>query len=162
MTAAHPVPPQALEPGPAATPGKHLTFAIGGEEYGVPVLRVREIIRMLEVTPVPNAAAHCRGVVNLRGKVVPVVDLRIRLGYAPQPPDARTCIVVTDAALASGAVMVGLIVDAVIDVLMVTPDDMSPTPAIAGLEQMGCVRGLTRARGRMTLLLDVDRVIEAG
>lgn len=139
--------------------GKHLTFMLGAEEFGVSVLRVREIIRMLDVTPVPHAVPHMRGVVNLRGKVVPVIDLRLRLGYPSRPYEERTCIIVAETSVRGTAVMVGLIVDAVAEVVLLAPGDVSPTPPLDALEQMCCVQGLARTRGRVTLLLDVDRLI---
>lgn len=145
----------------AIVPGKHLTFALGAEEFAVPVLRVREIIRMLAVTPVPHSATHVRGVVNLRGKVVPVIDLRVRLGYPERPYEERTCIIVAEARVRGNAVMVGLIVDAVTEVVLLSADDISPPPPLEAIEQMGCVLGLARTRGRVSLLLEVDRIMEA-
>lgn len=144
----------------AMAPGKHLTFALGAEEFAVSVLRVREIIRMLAVTPVPHSAPYVRGVVNLRGKVVPVIDLRLRLGYAERPYEERTCIIVAEARVRGAAVMVGLIVDAVTEVVLLAADDISPPPPLEAVEQMGCVLGLARTRGRVTLLLDVDAIME--
>src|SRR4051812_4130037 len=97
----------------AALAGKYLTFALGREEYGLPVLKVREIIKVMEVTLVPQVPAHVRGVINLRGKVIPVVDLRLKFGLPPQDYSERTCIIVVDVDLVSHRLMMGIVVDSV-------------------------------------------------
>src|SRR5690349_718372 len=97
----------------ASVSAKYLTFALGAEEYGVPVLKVREIIKILDITQVPQVPAHVKGVINLRGKVIPVVDLRLKFGFPEQDYTERTCVIVVEVVLPSGRVMMGIVVDAV-------------------------------------------------
>src|SRR5829696_6951578 len=103
----------------AAGGGKYLTFMLGREEYGLPVLKVREIIKVMDITHVPQVAAHVLGVINLRGKVIPVIDLRRKFGFVPQDHTERTCIIVAEVALAPATVMMGVVVDAVSEVVNV-------------------------------------------
>jgi purine-binding chemotaxis protein CheW len=91
--------------------GKYLTFALVNEEYSVPVLKVREIIKIMDITAVPQVPEYVKGVVNLRGKVIPVVDLRLKFGFPAQDYTERTCIIVVEVALANGSRMMSIIVD---------------------------------------------------
>src|SRR5947207_15996833 len=93
--------------------GKYLTFQLGNEEFGIRVLKVREIMGLQEITAVPQTPAHIKGVINLRGKVVPVVDLRLKFGLAAAEYTQRTCIIVTQVQCESGPVMMGIVVDGV-------------------------------------------------
>ena len=102
--------------------GKYLTFALGNEEYSVPVLKVREIIKIMDITAVPQVPEYVKGVVNLRGKVIPVVDLRLKFGFPAQDYTERTCIIVVEVALATGARMMGITVDHVSEVLNVAAE----------------------------------------
>ena len=97
--------------------GKYLTFALSAEEYGLPVLKVREIIKMMDITAVPQVPGHVKGVVNLRGKVIPVVDLRVKFGLGSQDYTDRTCIIVVEVVMLASRVMMGIIVDHVSEVL---------------------------------------------
>src|SRR6187399_3751525 len=109
--------------------GKYLTFALGNEEYSVPVLKVREIIKIMDITAVPQVPHYVKGVVNLRGKVIPVVDLRLKFGFPPQEYSERTCIIVVEVVLSAGRpVMMGIIVDHVSEVLNVTAEEIEQTP----------------------------------
>src|ERR1044072_2704222 len=105
--------------GTAPGGGKFLTFTIGREEYGLPVLKVREIIKGMDITHVPQVAAHVLGVINLRGKVIPVICLRVKFGVDAQAPTERTCIIVAEVAFSSSIVMMGIVVDAVSEVVNV-------------------------------------------
>lgn len=131
---------------------KHLTLELGSEEYGVPVRDVREIVGALAATPIPGSAHHVIGVVNLRGKVVPVIDLRVRLGLPSIETGPRSCIVVCQGR--SGG-LVGLLVDAVVEVVTVRVADVEPAPAVASQE----VRALAKIRDRVVILLDVQATI---
>src|SRR5262245_63596730 len=103
-----------------ASAGKYLTFTLGREEYGLPVLTVREIIKVMDITQVPQVPEHVLGVINLRGKVIPVIDLRRKFGFAATDHSERTCIVVVDVDLATTRVMMGVVVDSVSEVLNVS------------------------------------------
>ncbi len=136
--------------------GKYLTFTLGQEEYGVPVLKVREIIKVLDITPVPQMPPYMRGVINLRGKVVPVVDLRVRFGFAPRAYDERTCIIVVEVAVAG---LTGIAVDAVSEVAGIAGSDIDPTPEFGEQVTTAFVLGLAKAKGTVKILLDLDRVL---
>ena len=135
--------------------GKYLTFALADEEYGVPVLKVREIIQMLDVTAVPQVAGYVRGVINLRGKVIPVIDLRTRLGLPAQPDTGRTCVIVVETAIS----LSGLVVDAVSDVLSVPEQDIEEVPNFGGRADVTCVSGMAKVKDHVKILLDLDVVL---
>jgi purine-binding chemotaxis protein CheW len=142
----------------ASLAGKYLTFALAGEEYGLPVLKVREIIKILDITVVPQAPPHVKGVINLRGKVIPVVDLRLKFGFASQDYDERTCIIVIEVALQSSKVMMGVVVDAVSEVLTITSDEIEATPEFGEHVNTEFMRGVAKIKGRVKFLLDLDRI----
>jgi purine-binding chemotaxis protein CheW len=144
----------------AAPPGKYLTVALGDESYGIAVLKVREIIRLHKITPVPQMPPHVRGVINLRGKVIPIVDLRIRFGLPAEASD-RTCIVVvmTGSHGLAGSSLVGLVVDRVSEVAALTAAEITAAPEIAGHRQSGTILGIARVRTQITMLLDIDRLL---
>jgi purine-binding chemotaxis protein CheW len=139
--------------------GKYLTFALAEEEYGVPVLKVREIVRMMDITTVPHMPPHVRGVINLRGKVIPVIDLRVKFGFPAQEYTERTCIVIVEVALPVARVMMGIIVDRVAEVLYLTSQDIEPTPEFGGRVQTDYMRGIAKVKGRVKILIDLDRVL---
>jgi purine-binding chemotaxis protein CheW len=141
--------------------GKYLTFVLGEEEYGLPVLRVREIIKMLDITVVPQVPHHVRGVVNLRGKVIPVVDLRAKFGFAEVDYTDRTSIVVVEVAGRSGKAMLGVIVDAVSEVLSVAAEDLEATPEFGAHIDTGYMMAVAKVKGQVKILLDLDRVFVA-
>ncbi len=155
--------PQVTAAGKAASSlsGKYLTFALGSEEYGLPVLKVREIIKMLDITQVPQVPRHVKGVINLRGKVIPVIDLRLKFGFPEQEYGERTCVIVVEVALASGRVMMGVVVDAVSEVLNVGSDDIEQTPDFGERVETDYMNGIAKIRGRVKILLDLDRVLGA-
>ena len=143
----------------AAEGGKYLTFLLGAEEYGLPVLKVREIIKVMDITRVPQVPAHVLGVINLRGKVIPVIDLRRKFGLADQEHDERTCVIVADVQLSSTKVMMGVVVDSVSEVLNVAAAEIDPTPEFGGLQSTDYVLGLAKVKGTVKILLDLDRVL---
>ena len=111
-----------------ARAGKYLTFQLANEEFGIRVLKVREIMGLQEITAVPQTPAHIKGVINLRGKVVPVIDLRLKFGLAAAEYTQRTCIIVTQMQGESGAVLMGIVVDGVSEVLNLTAAEIEDTP----------------------------------
>ena len=139
--------------------GKYLTFALADEEYGLPVLRVREIIKMMDITEVPQVPPHIKGVLNLRGKVIPVIDLRLKFGFAPGDVTSRTCIIVVDVALAAGRVMMGVIVDHVSEVLNIPADEIEQTPEFGDRVRTDYIKGMAKVKGTVKILLDLDRVL---
>ena len=139
--------------------GKYLTFALGNEEYSVPVLKVREIIKIMDITAVPQVPEYVKGVVNLRGKVIPVVDLRLKFGFPAQDYTERTCIIVVEVALATGARMMGIIVDHVSEVLNVAAEQIEQTPEFGDEIQTDYMKGIAKVQGQVKILLDLDRVL---
>jgi purine-binding chemotaxis protein CheW len=139
--------------------GKYLTFTLGNEEYGVPVLKVREIIKVMDITQVPQVPEHVLGVINLRGKVIPVIDLRRKFGFPPLEYTERTCIIVADVDLAPARVMMGIVVDSVSEVLNVTDAEIDETPDFGGQSVTDYLLGLAKVKGTVKILLDLDRVL---
>ena len=144
-----------------ARAGKYLTFALGAEEYGLPVLKVREIIKVMDITQVPRVPGHVRGVINLRGKVIPVVDLRLKFGFAPEAATERTCIIVVDVDRPAGKVMMGIVVDSVSEVLNLTGAEIDAPPSFGDAVSTEYMLGLAKVKGAVKILLDLDRVLGA-
>jgi purine-binding chemotaxis protein CheW len=142
-----------------AKPGKYLTFSLAGEEYGVPVLKVREIIKMMDITVVPQVPAHVRGVINLRGKVITVIDLRLKFGFDAQEQTDETAIVVVEVRVDSGKVLMGIVVDSVSDVLNIQGDEIENTPAFGDRVETDYLSGMAKVKGRVKILLDLDRAL---
>lgn len=141
------------------TIGKFLTFALGREEYGLPVLKVREIIKVMDITQVPQVPPHVRGVINLRGKVIPVVDLRLKFGLPPRDYTERTCIIVVEVELQGRRVMLGMIVDYVSEVLNITNDEIEPMPDFGARLDTEYMHGVAKIKGTVKLLLDLDKAL---
>ena len=142
--------------------GKYLTFALAGESYGLDVLRVREIIRLTQITTVPQMPVHVRGVINLRGKIIPVMDLRLRFGFDQAKDTDQTCIIVVQVNLADGRnSQMGLVVDAVEEVANLTAGDIEQTPDFGGRISTDYIVGMAKVKGAVKTLLDVDKVIGA-
>ena len=137
---------------------KFLTFELDGETYGVGIRTVREIIGNMDITPVPQAPGYVRGVVNLRGRIVPVVDLRRRLGIGGDVPASRSCIVVVDTQATGARGQAGMIVDAVSEVVAIPEADIEPPPEIGG-GAAGVVDALARVRDKVVILLSIDKTL---
>ena len=145
-----------------AQAGKYLAFTLGHESYGLPVLKVREIIRLVDITPVPQMPAHVRGVINLRGKIVPVMDLRIKFGLAVAESTETTCIVVVQVKLNSGTIIhMGLIVDGVEEVINLAQTDIEETPDFGMKLDTEYMLGMAKVKSKVVALLDIDRVLAA-
>lgn len=136
-----------------------LTFRLGGEEYGVEILRVREIVQFDTVTVVPTAPRFIRGVINLRGNVVPVVDLAVKLGLAPTEVTKWSCIVVVEVESAGEELVVGLLADAVSQVADLSEADIEPPPSFGTRLRPEYLIGMGKAEKKFILLLDVDRIL---
>ena len=140
--------------------GKYLTFALGGESYAIPVLKVREIIRLTSITSVPQMPDYIRGVINLRGKIIPVMDLRLRFGFAAAANTEQNCIVVVQVKNPAGQAMaMGLVVDAVEEVAQLAAVDIEQTPDFGAQVDTGYILGMAKIKGVVKALLDIDKVI---
>ncbi len=141
--------------------GKYLTFHLGREEFGIHVLKVREIMGLQEITRVPQTPAAIRGVINLRGKVVPVVDLRVKFGMQSAEYNQRTCIIVTQVEGATGPLLIGIVVDGVSDVLTIAPSEIENAPDFGEHPGGEYLLGMAKVKGKVKILLDIDRVLSA-
>jgi len=138
--------------------GKYLTVGLDGEAYGIAVLKVREIIRLQKITPVPQLPAFVKGVINLRGRVIPIIDLRVKFGLKAEFTD-RTCIVVVQVKLPTTYVQMGLIVDSVEEVANIAAEDIEPTPEFGARVDTAYLLGMAKLKDVVKTLLDIDRVV---
>lgn len=139
--------------------GKYLTFALNEEEYGIGILKVREIIGMMPITPIPRTPAFVSGVINLRGRVIPVIDLRSRFGIDSVSATDRTCIVVVEIRLHGEKLIIGIIVDTVSEVLNIQDDSIKNTPSFGKSIDTSFISGMAKIEGGVKILLDIDRVL---
>jgi len=139
--------------------GKYLTFRLANEEYGIEILHVQEIIGMVPVTQVPQTPLFVRGVINLRGKVIPVVDLRRKFGMQSIEDTERTCIVVTQVSHGSEKVIMGFIVDEVSEVLDIPASEIEDTPDFGANLDTTYILGMAKTKGSVKILVDIDRVL---
>jgi purine-binding chemotaxis protein CheW len=139
--------------------GKYLTFSMANEEYGIGILKIKEIIGMMTITPVPQTPAFVKGVINLRGKVIPVVDLRLKFGMEEIEYTERTCIIVVEIAGQTGNVQIGIVVDAVSEVLNIKGEDIEDTPTFGTKLNIEYILGMAKMEGGVKILLDIDRVL---
>lgn len=154
------IPPSA--PPAVAQPGKYLVVTLGEESYGVPVLSVREIIRLCPITPVAGMPAHVRGVINLRGKIIPLIDLRTRFGLPDAAEQDRRCIVVAQVAARAGVPHLhGVIVDGVEEVATFTAADIEPTPDFGGAIDARFITGMAKSGSLVRTLIDLDLIATA-
>ncbi len=142
--------------------GKYLTFNLGNEEYGVDIMKVREIIGVMEITAVPHTPEYIKGVINLRGRVIPVLDLRLSFGLEPREYDDRTCIIVVEVVSGNGNIMIGMLVDSVSEVLNIEGDNIEPPPDFGTVAETESILGMGKVKEEVKILLDVDRVVGRG
>jgi len=139
--------------------GKYLTFTLEKEEYGIGILKVKEIIGMMPVTSVPRTPDFVKGVINLRGKVIPVIDLRLKFTMGEIPYTDRTCIIVVEIDSDSTTVLIGIVVDAVSEVLNVRGEDIEETPTFGTSLNTDYILGMAKMEGGVKILLDIDKVL---
>jgi purine-binding chemotaxis protein CheW len=138
--------------------GKYLTFKLGREEYGLELGRVREIIALMEITPFPLAPDYVRGVVNLRGRVIQVIDLRRKLGMLPSEDHAGKCIIVCDVQSNAQPIQMSILVDSVSEVLHIGAADIEAAPTFTTPAERGFIRGIAKSNTGVKMLLDIDIV----
>lgn len=141
--------------------GKYLTFILGREEFAIPVLKVREIMGVLDITAVPQTPTYIKGVINLRGKVIPVVDLRLKFCLPEVEYTHRTCIIVVQVQSAGLSIQTGIVVDEVSEVLNLNAADIENTPDFgdgAG-SSTSYLLGMAKVKGKVKILLDIDQVL---
>ena len=143
-----------LEPATTDRGGKYLTFKLDGEEQGVEILKVREINGLMDITAVPQMPSYMKGVINLRGKVIPVIDLRLKFGLAEAEYTHQTCIIVVDVGRE-----IGILVDTVSEVLNIKSEDVEPPPALGSSVDTSFILGMGKVGDAVKILLDIDRVL---
>jgi purine-binding chemotaxis protein CheW len=153
--------PHAAVLGQTNRTGKYLTFQIANEEFGIQVMKVREIMGIQEITAVPHTPHYVKGVINLRGKVIPVVDLRLKFGIEEMAYTQRTCIIVTEIESPEGILLIGAVVDGVSEVLNLTEADIEDTPDFGGEVSTKGLLGMAKVKGKVKILLDIDAVMTA-
>ncbi len=139
--------------------GKFLTFLMANEKYGLEILKVREIMGMMDVTTVPTTPAFVRGVINLRGKVIPVVDLRLKFGLEAKEDTQRTCIIVVHLTHTAQEMTMGIIVDEVSDVLDIDQNQIEPPPSFGANIRTDFILGMGKVDKKVMTMLDIDRVL---
>ena len=139
--------------------GKYLTFTLAGEEYGIGILKIKEIIGMMPITMVPRTPEFVKGVINLRGKVIPVLDLRLRFGMQGAEYSERTCIIVVEIQGASGLLVIGIVVDSVSEVINIKGEDIEDTPTFGTRLDTDYILGMAKTGDNVKILLDIDRVL---
>ena len=139
------------------TGGKFLSFQLFGEEYAVEVLKVREIIGIIDITPVPQTPQFVKGVINLRGKVIPVIDLRLRFGLPETSYTEETCIIVVEVR----GVLMGVVIDTVLEVLDIKSDDIDPAPSFGVKVRTDYIYGMCKTGKKAKILLEIDKVLSS-
>ena len=137
---------------------EYLSFRLGEEEYAIDILRVQEIRAREPITRIANTPAFMRGVINLRGTIVPIVDLRIKFGMVEAANDSYPVTII----LNIGRHVIGMVVDAVSDVVALKPGELRPAPALSGAVEAACIRGLAPIDGRMLIVVDIARLMTTG
>jgi purine-binding chemotaxis protein CheW len=139
--------------------GKYLTFSLAGEEYGIGILKVKEIIGMMPITVVPQTPEYVKGVINLRGKVIPVIDLRLKFSMETAEYTERTCIIVVEIKGDGKQILMGIVVDSVSEVRNIKPGEIEDTPSFGSKTQTEYILGMAKMEGGVKILLDIDRVL---
>lgn len=141
--------------------GKYLTFSLANEEFGIRVLQVREIMGMQDITFVPQTEPHIKGVINLRGKVVPVICLRTKFGMPQIEHTPRTCIVVVQLLGEDGLMLIGVLVDSVSEVVTLNGSEIEDTPEFGTGQNLGYILGMAKVRDRVKILIDIQQILTA-
>jgi purine-binding chemotaxis protein CheW len=139
--------------------GKYLVFNLGTEEFGTEVLKVREIMGIQDITTVPQVPPYVKGIINLRGKVIPVIDPRLKFALPPEDDTARTCIIVVRTRQGEEDLMIGMIVDGVVEVLNLLAADIEDAPDFGPGVVTPYLKGMARIKGKVKILLDIDQVL---
>jgi purine-binding chemotaxis protein CheW len=145
----------------SAKEGKYLTFSLADDKFGIGILKIKEIIGMIPITSVPQTPDFVKGVINLRGKVIPVIDLRLRFGVEETGYTERTCIIVVEIERSRTEVLIGIVVDSVSEVLNIKDADIEETPAFGANLNTEYILGMAKMEGGVKILLDIDQVLSA-
>jgi purine-binding chemotaxis protein CheW len=139
--------------------GKYLTFTLGNEHYGIRITKIKEIIGIVPITFVPQVPSHVKGVINLRGKVIPVIDLRLAFGLEQKTYVERTCIILVEVASEGSVFRIGIVVDTVSEVMTLRAEDIEQAPAFGGGVKTEYILGMAKSSDGVKILLDIDQVL---
>lgn len=139
--------------------GKYLTFLLNDEEYAISIKRVREIIGMQQITQIPKTPEFIKGVINLRGKIIPVIDLRRKFGLMPQEYNERTCIIVVEVLFGEIPRQIGVVVDLVSEVISLQPDDIEPPPQYCTQIDVSFITGIGKLKERVVIILNIEELL---
>lgn len=141
--------------------GKYLTFSLSKEKYAIEILKVQEIIGVLNTTPVPGSPAYLKGVINLRGRIIPVIDLRLKLSVEAAPYDEKTCVIVVNTKVGDKTVGVGIVVDTVLEVVHFGSGQLQPSPDYGNSLVTSSVLAMGKTvQGDVVILVDIEKVLE--
>lgn len=143
----------------AGREGKYLTFSLDNQEYGIGILEIREIIGMMPITAIPQAPAFVRGVINLRGKVIPIVDFRLKFGMPAAEQTEKTCMIVVSVKGPQGDLLIGLVVDSVSEVMNIKEADIEEAPTFGTAMNTDFILGMAKFGKGVKILLDINRVL---
>ncbi len=146
---------ESMEERNVAKEGKYLTFILGDEEYGLEILKVREIISVMEITEVPQVPAFIKGVINLRGRVIPIIDLRLKFSMPEIDYTRETCIIVVNVK----ELLLGIVVDTVAEVLDIPEKDIDKPPTFGGSIKTDFILGMGKVKNKVKILLNIDKVL---
>lgn len=141
------------------TGGKFLTFMLGCEEYGIPIQKIKEIIGIMDITNIPRSPAFIKGVINLRGKIIPVLDLRLKFELGEKEYNQRTCIIVVELVVAGSTRLMGIVVDTVSEVVNIQKNEIELPPQYGSLVDTSFLTGMGKVKGKVVLLLDIEQVL---
>lgn len=137
---------------------KLLTFSLGNEGYGVSILKVKEIIGMMDITPVPKTPDFVKGVINLRGKIIPVMDLRMKFNMEAQEYDERTCIIIAEVVIKGAQKLLGVVVDTVSEVVTISNDQIEPPPEFKVNGENNAILGIGKIKDRVVIIININEI----
>lgn len=140
--------------------GKYLTFEIGDESYGLQILRVQEIIKMQEITKIPRTPEFVEGVINLRGRIMPVIDMRKAFGMEERETSRNTCIIIVEVQRGEASTILGVVVDRVAEVLEISAGDIEPAPSFGAHVETQFILGMAKSKDSVNILLDINKIVE--
>jgi len=141
--------------------GKHLVFLLAGASYGIPILTVLDINGLMEITPIPKTPAYIKGVINLRGKVIPVMDLRLKFGMPEKDYDKQTCIIIVNVSVDGRHKQIGIIVDTVSEVFDIPLTEIEAPPDYGTHSEEGFINGIGKVKGKLVVLLNIEKVLHS-
>jgi len=139
--------------------GKHLVFLLGGASYGIPILTVLDINGLMEITPIPKTPVYIKGVINLRGKVIPVMDLRLKFGMPEKEYDKQTCIIIVNVSVDGNNKQIGILVDTVSEVFDIPLTEIEAPPEYGAHANEGFINGIGKVKGQLVVLLNIEKVL---